>query len=413
MVARNPHIKKFQAPYLFSEINKRKNALLQKENDAKIINLSIGDTTEPLPPHVANALSTAAKGLGTQKGYTGYGPVKGIFELRESIAKTLYKGCVDSEEIFISDGAKCDLGRLQVFFGSKSSIAVQDPTYPAYADISVIMGQTKNYNPSTDKYDGLVYMPCGPENDFFPDLDSLPRTDLIIFCSPNNPTGATATREQLETLVAFAKKNKSIIIFDTAYASFIQDDALPKTIYEIDGAKQVAIEVGSFSKLAGFTGVRLGWTIIPKELLFDDGSSVHRDWSRMRIAYFCTASNIAQEGGVCVLDATGISEIQKLTSHYLENAQILRKTFENLGIKTYGGDNTPYLWVDFRPWKSWDIFEAILNKTHITSSPGSGFGPSGEGFLRFSAFGSREDIQEASSRLKKILQENLVAFAKP
>lgn len=400
MVARNPQFNKLKAGYLFPEIAKRKNALQEKQPEAHIISLSIGDTTEPLPPYITARLVEGVTKLGTKEGYEGYGPAHGQSTLREKIAGTFYQNQISPDEVFISDGAKCDLGRLQVLFGKNASIAVQDPAYPAYVDISVIMGQTGDFNGQKDGYDGLVYMSCSAENNFFPNLDDLPRTDIIIFCSPNNPTGAVATREQLEALVKFAKKNKSILIYDTAYAPFQQDPSLPKTIYEIEGAHEVAIEVGSFSKLAGFTGVRLGWTIVPKQLCFDDGTSVHQDWARLHTTYFNAASNIAQEGGVAILEDEGYKEVLGLVDYYMENAQILKKAFESHGFKVYGGENAPYLWVDFRPRKSWDAFEEILNSAHVVPSPGSGFGPAGEGFLRFSAFGSRADIHEAVSRLE-------------
>ena len=308
--------------------------------------------------------------------------------LREKIATTIYRDLIKPEEIFVSDGAKCDLGRLQMLFGHDISIAVQDPSYPVYIDGSLIQGVKK-----------IVSLPCTPENQFFPDLASAPRTDLIYFCSPNNPTGAIVTRSQLEELVKFAERNRSIIIFDSAYANYIQDPSLPKSIYEIEGAKKVAIEISSFSKLAGFTGVRLGWTVVPEELLYDDGVSVKADWNRLTSTIFNGASNIAQAGGCAVLDEQGFKEALEITKFYLENAKIIKATLESLGYEVFGGVNAPYLWVRFKGKKSWDVFQQFLEQHHIVTTPGAGFGPAGEGFVRFTAFGHRENILEAVSRL--------------
>lgn len=311
--------------------------------------------------------------------------------LREQIASKIYGNSVGNEEIFISDGAKCDLGRLQMLFGGDISIAVQDPAYPVYIEGSQMQGVKE-----------IVFMTCCSENHFFPHLTTLPRTDLIYFCSPNNPTGAVATRDQLKALVQKARSNRSIIIFDSAYAHYIQEPDLPKSIYEIEGAKEVAIEINSFSKIAGFTGVRLGWTVIPKELKYDDGSSVKTDWNRLTSTIFNGASNIAQAGGYAVLDREGWKEVAKLTKFYLENAFILKKALEGLGYMVFGGINAPYLWVHFAGQNSWAVFQKFLNEYHLVTTPGLGFGPAGEEYLRFSAFGSRENILKAAARLKKI-----------
>lgn len=377
-----------KAGYLFPEINQKKKDFLAKNPKASLISLGIGDTTEPISHSIASSLSEASLKLKTTDGYSGYGPEQGERHLREKIAKTLYKDLVNYDEVFISDGAKCDLGRLQMLFGSDVSIAVQDPAYPVYVEGSMIQGVKT-----------IVPMPCKPENHFFPDLKATPRTDLIYFCSPNNPTGAAATKEQLKELVSFAKANKSIIIFDSAYASYISDPSLPKSIYEIPGAKEVAIEISSFSKLAGFTGIRLGWTIIPEELKYDDGASLKTDWNRLTCTVFNGASNIAQAGGVAALD--GLEEISSLSRYYLENAKVLKKAFEDLGHEVFGGVNAPYLWVRFKGRKSWDVFEEFLNRYHIVTTPGSGFGNAGEGFLRLTAFGQKKDVLEAVARLTK------------
>lgn len=402
MVKRNPHFAKLQAGYLFPEINKRKRALLERQPNAQLINLGIGDTTLPLNTHISHRLQLYAKALSTSEGYSGYGPEQGQPELRRKIAEVLYHQKVQPEEIFISDGAKCDIGRMQTLFGAQASIAVQDPAYPVYVDTSVIMGQTATYNHSTNTYPGIAYMPCTPENNFFPNLDAVPRTDLIYFCSPNNPTGAVATRAQLRDLVAFAKKNRSIILFDSAYASYIRDPELPRSIYEIEGAHEVAIELGSFSKLAGFTGLRLSWSVIPHTVLFEDGTPVRKDWERIHTTCFNGASNIVQQGGLAVLDKEGLAAVQQMADTYMESAQIIRSSLQKMGIPTYGGDNAPYIWAYFGK-NSWETFEEILEKAHVVTTPGSGFGATGEGFLRLSAFAPRALIEEGMQRIKQTL----------
>lgn len=388
MVKRNQNFGQLKATYLFPEINQRKKKFLVEHPEVHLISLGIGDTTEPLPPSIAEALRESAQKLGTRAGYTGYGPEQGVKELREKIAAVMYHHAVTPDEVFISDGAKCDIGRLQLLFGPTCSIAVQDPAYPVYVEGSLLSGVKH-----------IHYMPCNPENDFFPDLTKVPRTDLIYFCSPNNPTGAAATRDQLSRLVEFAKANQSIILFDSAYANYIQNESYPRSIYEIPGAKEVAIEISSFSKIAGFTGVRLGWTVVPDALRFEDGSSVRADWNRLTSTIFNGASNIAQSGGIAVLDHRGQEEIKALTNFYKENARLIRTTLKSLGYEVYGGDNAPYVWVKFNFRKSWDIFQDFLEKFHIVTTPGSGFGPEGEGFIRISAFNSRANIHEALARI--------------
>lgn len=386
---RNPNLTRLKANYLFPEINLRKRQFLAMNPEASLISLGIGDTTEPIPQSITNTLADISLGLGTLERYSGYGPEQGIKVLREKIASKIYSNLVQSEEVFISDGAKCDLGRLQYLFGKDVSIAVQDPAYPVYIEGSVIQG-----------VQDIISMPCNPENKFFPDLSNLPRTDIIYFCSPNNPTGAVATKSQLENLVKFALANRSILIFDSAYANYIQDPSLPKSIYEIEDAKKVAIEVGSFSKIAGFTGVRLGWTVVPDELKYDDGGSVKGDWNRVTSTIFNGASNIAQAGGCSVLEDRGLQEVSTLTKYYLENARIIKETLEGLGYDVFGGVNAPYLWVRFKGQNSWDVFQRLLEQYHIVTTPGAGFGPEGNEYVRFTAFGHRQNILQAVARLK-------------
>ncbi|MBN1439438.1 MAG: LL-diaminopimelate aminotransferase [Anaerolineales bacterium] len=407
MVKRNPNIAKLPAGYLFPEIGRRRRALLEKHPDAKVISLGIGNTTEPLTPHIAAGLRDAAVRLGTPEGYSGYDDdPRGqalLQNLKAKISEKWYRGRIAPEEIYISDGAKCDCSRLQILFGAGVSIAVQDPAYPVYVDGSVMIGATGAHDPDRGQFEGLAYLPCTPDNGFFPDLSAAPRTDLIYFCSPNNPTGAVSTREQLKRLVDFAKRNGSIVIFDAAYAAYIRDDRLPRSVFEIEAAREVALEVNSFSKSIGFTGVRLGWTAIPKELAFIDGTPVGKDWGRVTSTVFNGASNIAQYGGLAALDDEGLAEMRGTVGYYMENARIIKAGLTGLGWKSYGGVDSPYVWAEFPGRKSWDVFTEILEKAHVVTTPGSGFGPAGEGFLRFSAFGHRADVEEAVARLKERL----------
>ena len=399
-VDRNPHLAKLQAGYLFPEIGKRRNAFLADNPDANIISLGIGDTTMPVPEHILGGLKHGAAKLGTKEGYSGYGPEAGIASLRTKIAENLYDGKIDPDEVWVSDGSKCDIGRLQMMFGSDTTTAVQDPSYPVYVDTSVMMGQTGVMDQGKKQYANIVYMQCNPSNDFFPDLKNTPRADVIYFCSPNNPTGAAASRAQLTELVEWANANGSIIVFDAAYAPFIRSDDVPKSILEIPGARTCAIEVNSFSKYAGFTGVRLGWTVIPKELKFADGTPVGGDYNRIMSTCFNGASNIVQQGALAALDKEGLAEIKVLINYYMENAALLRKTMEDIGLKVHGGTDAPYVFVDLEGKSSWDMFSKILEEAQVVTIPGAGFGPGGEGFLRLSAFAPREACIEACERLR-------------
>jgi LL-diaminopimelate aminotransferase len=404
MVKRNPNMAKLQSGYLFPEIARRKNEFLAKNPKAMIISLGIGDTTQPITPHIAKGMSDEVSKLRTKKSYTGYGAEQGLEELRDKIAEKLYKGMIEGDEVFVSDGAKPDTARLQVLFGSNAAIAVQDPSYPVYVDSSVIMGQTGNFNPKKSQFEGIEYMECNPQNGFFPDLKKTKRTDIIFFCNPNNPTGAAVTKEQLKQLVEFAIKNNSILVYDSAYSQFISDKNLPKSIYEIEGAKKAAIEISSFSKPIGFTGVRLGWTVIPKELKFEDGCLVNKDWNRITTTLFNGASNIAQYGALSALDEKGMKEMRQTIGYYLENAGIIRASMQKLGYEVYGGKHAPYLWVKIPNKTSWEAFEEFLVKAHILTTPGVGFGPSGEGFLRLSSLGDREDVKEAVKRIERLMK---------
>ncbi len=406
MIKRNPGFANLTAGYLFPEIARRRREYLAAHPEAKLISLGIGNTTEPLTPHVDAGLVDYAKRLSTKEGYAGYGDEQGLTALRERIAAVFYGGKIAADEVFVSDGAKCDIGRLQLLFGRDVEVAVQDPSYPVYVDGTVIIGAAGSYSDGKKGghagYAGIRYLPCTEANGYFPDLKDLPENGLVYFCSPNNPTGAVATKAQLAALVEAAFKKGSIIIYDAAYAEFIRDPSLPKSIFEIDGARECAIEVNSFSKPIGFTGVRLGWTIVPKELKYADGVSINGDWNRVCTTVFNGASNIAQYGGLASLEPEGLKEMRSLTDFYLGNAKLIRAALEKLGVSCIGGDNAPYIWARFPGRASWDVFAEILDKCHVVTTPGSGFGPAGESFIRFSAFGHREDVVEACGRLDRL-----------
>lgn len=383
---RNQSFDKLSPSYLFPEVARRVREFRLRNKDAKLLHLGVGDTSLPLPKLIAGSLSSKAANLGTPSGYSGYGPEEGERALREKIASTLYTS-ISADEVTISDGANCDISRLQVLFGRGLKVAVPDPTYPVYLDSTRLMEE-----------ENLVFLPIGPENNFFPDLDRTPPVDLIFFCSPNNPTGTASSYAELKKLVAFAKAHRAIIIFDAAYSAFVTDPNTPRSIYDIEGAKEVAIEVGSFSKRVGFSGVRLGWTVVPKELCYDDGKQVLPDWMRIVTTLFNGASNIAQAGGLSALSPEGLKETELLISYYLENARLLKQGLQNIGYTVYGGEQIPYLWVDCKT-ESWSLFDLLLNEKQIVTTPGSGYGKAGEGFLRFSAFGKRQDLIEAIERL--------------
>ena len=399
MLNRNPYIANLKAGYLFPEIAKRRREFAAAHPDAKIISLGVGNTTEPIMPHTNAGLTEGAQRLATADGYSGYQD-EGLEALRRKISDVYYGGKFSIDEIFISDGAKCDIGRLQALFGAGAKAAVQDPSYPVYVDGSVLAGAAGGWE--GNGYAGISYLPCKAENNFFPDLSLIPPGSLVYFCSPNNPTGVTADHSQLTELVKTALEKKCLIIFDAAYSEYIRNNELPKSIYEIKNAKSCAIEVQSFSKSAGFTGVRLGWSVVPKELKYASGESINGDWSRICATIFNGASNIAQAGGLAALDNEGLKEIRRLTDYYLGNAKLIKHVLGKRGIQSAGGDNAPYIWAHFPGRDSWEVFSEILEKCHIICTPGSGFGPSGQSYVRFSAFGRQADIEEACHRLERL-----------
>lgn len=402
MSKRNPNLAKLHSSYLFPEIQRRKQAFLQEHPEVSLIDLSIGDTSQPLVPAVVESLIQGASRLGTAEGYEGYGPSWGHSALREKVAEKIYKEKIDPSSIFLNDGAKCDLARLQHLFDQGVRVAVQDPAYPVYVDDTVLMGRTGEFLEQMQQYEGIVYLPCRQDNHFFPDLAPLEGVDLIYFCSPNNPTGAVATHDQLRALVHRAKEVQALILFDTAYSPFIQDPTLPTSIYEIEGADEVAIEIGSFSKLAGFTGLRLGWTVVPPKLRFKGGEAVQPDWIRLTQTLFGGPSNLVQWGAEGLFTDAGAAETESLVTYYRRNATLLKNALKQIGWSVYGGKHAPYLWVPTPGRSSWEAFDHFLKEAHVVCTPGCGFGPSGEGFVRFSAMGHHRDMLEAVHRLERV-----------
>jgi LL-diaminopimelate aminotransferase len=405
MATINDNYLKLKAGYLFPEIARRVNAFAQANPDAKIIRLGIGDVTEPLPEACRTAMIKAVEDMGDRASFRGYGPEQGFEWLREAIAKNDFqsRGCaIDASEIFVSDGSKCDCGNILDIFGDNNSIAVTDPVYPVYVDTNVMAGHTGDAN-AEGEYGGLVYLPITADNHFTAQIPTQ-KVDLIYLCFPNNPTGATATREHLQAWVDYAKANGSIIFFDAAYEAFITDPSLPHSIYEIDGARDCAIEFRSFSKNAGFTGTRCAFTVVPKTLTAKaaDGSDVElwKLWNRRQSTKFNGVSYIVQRGAEAVYSPEGKAQTRSLIEFYMENAKIIREQLTAAGIQVYGGENAPYVWVKTpNGLSSWDFFDKLLQTCNVVGTPGSGFGAAGEGYFRISAFNSRENVEEAMRRI--------------
>ncbi|MGI6459163.1 MAG: LL-diaminopimelate aminotransferase [Candidatus Hydrogenedentales bacterium] len=405
MATINQNYGKLEAGYLFPEIGRRTREFLAAHPDASVMRLGIGNTTEPLPPSIIGGLQRGVDHLAKAETYTGYGDEQGNIELREALAARYagYGVALEPDEFFVSDGAKPDSANIQSIFDTDNVVAVQDPAYPVYVDSNVIAGRTGRA--LNGQYEGFLYMPCTRENGFFPELPTQ-KADLIYICSPNNPTGTVATQEQLAGFVSYALKHKAVLIFDAAYAAFIADPALPRTIYEIDGARDCAIEINSFSKEAGFTGVRLGWSVVPKTLVCENGDpgTLHRLWFRRQTTMFNGASNIVQEGGLAVLSEAGQRECRAIIDYYMANAKVIREGLESIGLDVFGGVNAPYIWMATpEGMPSWEFFDKLLREAHVVGTPGSGFGPSGEGYFRLSAFGHADDVKRAV----RSIQENL------
>ncbi|PLZ11838.1 LL-diaminopimelate aminotransferase [Fischerella thermalis] len=405
MATINDNYLKLKAGYLFPEIARRVNAFAEANPDAKIIRLGIGDVTEPLPEACRTAMIKAVEEMGDRATFKGYGPEQGYAWLREKIATHDFqaRGCeIDPSEIFVSDGSKCDTGNILEIFGKNNTIAVTDPVYPVYVDTNVMAGNTGNSN-DKGEYEGLVYLPITAENNFTATIPSQ-KVDLIYLCFPNNPTGAVATKEHLKAWVDYAKDHGSIIFFDAAYEAYITDPEIPHSIYEIEGARDCAIEFRSFSKNAGFTGTRCALTVVPKNLTAKaaDGSDVElwKLWNRRQSTKFNGVSYIVQRGAEAVYSQEGQAQTKALISFYLENAKIIREQLTAAGLAVYGGVNAPYVWVKTpNGLSSWDFFDKLLHSCNVVGTPGSGFGAAGEGYFRISAFNSRENVEEAMKRI--------------
>ncbi len=406
MATINEHYLKLKAGYLFPEIARRVNAFAQQHAEAKIIKLGIGDVTEPLPPAIVKAMHSAVDEMANRETFHGYGPEQGYAFLREKIVEHDYKprGCaVEADEVFVSDGSKCDTANILDILGPGNTIAMTDPVYPVYVDTNVMAGHTGVAN-ERGEYGGLVYLSATAENDFTPDLPTK-KIDVVYLCYPNNPTGAVASKDTLTRWVRYAQEHGALILFDAAYEAFITDAAIPHSIYEIDGARDVAIEFRSFSKNAGFTGTRCAYTVVPKSVTGVDGSgqavALHKLWSRRQSTKFNGVSYIVQRGAEAVYSDAGRKQTRELVSFYLANAKIVRDTLSSLGFDVYGGVNAPYVWLKTPGgMSSWTFFDKLLGETHIVGTPGSGFGASGEGYFRISAFNSRANIDEAMTRIK-------------
>lgn len=402
----NENYLKLKASYLFSDIAKRVAAYQSSNPDKSIIKLGIGDVTEPLPEACREAFHAAVDEMGTREGFRGYPPERGYPFILEAIAKHDFQARgadISADEIFLSDGAKCDSGNIQEIFSTSAAIAVTDPVYPVYVDTNVMAGRSSG---NVDgRYQDFVYLDCTPENGYVPELPKQ-SVDLVYLCYPNNPTGATATREQLADWVGFAKENDAILLFDAAYEAFVRDDSIPRSIFEIEGAKEVAIEFRSFSKNAGFTGTRCAYTVVPKDLKAKDSKgnlhSVHALWLRRHATKFNGVSYPVQRAAAAVYSDAGKQQVKALTDFYLENAKLARSAMEDLGFACVGGDNSPYIWVNAeRP--SWDFFDLLLNQAGVVTTPGAGFGQCGEGHIRISAFNSRQNVEKAMARIKEAL----------
>jgi LL-diaminopimelate aminotransferase len=405
MATINDNYLKLKAGYLFPEIARRVNAFAEAHPDAKIIRLGIGDVTEPLPEACRTAMIKAVEEMGDRSTFKGYGPEQGYAWLREKIAAQDFQARgadIDASEIFISDGSKCDTGNILDIFGDNNIIAVTDPVYPVYVDTNVMAGHTGAAN-DKGEFAGFVYLPVTAENNFTAEIPTH-KVDLIYLCFPNNPTGATASKEHLQAWVDYAKANNSIIFFDAAYESYITDPSIPHSIYEIPGARDVAIEFRSFSKNAGFTGTRCALTVVPKTLTAKaaDGSDVElwKLWNRRQSTKFNGVSYIIQRGAEAVYSPEGQAQVEALVSFYLENAKIIREQLTAAGLAVYGGVNAPYVWVKTpNGLSSWDFFDKLLHTVNVVGTPGSGFGAAGEGYFRISAFNSRENVEAAMQRI--------------
>lgn len=408
MILVNENFLKLKAGYLFPEIGRRVSAFQEQNPEAAIIKLGIGDVTEPLAPAVVEAMHRAVDEMGTHAGLRGYGPEQGYPFLRETIAENDFQSRgadITADEIFISDGAKCDTGNLQEIFGQDNVVAVTDPVYPVYVDTNVMAGRSGQAD-EQGRYGGIVYMPCTTENGFVPELPAEP-VDIIYLCYPNNPTGAVAGEDQLQKWVDYALENQAIILYDAAYEAFIRDDSIPHSIYEIENARKVAIEFRSFSKTAGFTGVRCAFTIVPKEVTAytkdKEAVALHPIWNRRHSTKFNGVSYVTQKGAAAVYTPEGKQQIRQTIELYMANADTMRKELTADGYQVFGGKNAPYIWLKTpNGVDSWSFFDTLLTKAHVVGTPGAGFGAAGEGYFRLSAFNNPDNVKEAMQRIAKL-----------
>lgn len=404
----NENYLKLKAGYLFPEIGRRVREFQKNHPEAKVIKMGIGDVTLPLSPSIVKAFHEAVDEMSKKDTFKGYGPEQGYKFLREAIAVNEYqkRGInIKADEIYISDGSKCDTGNILEIFGNDNIIAVQDPVYPVYVDSSVMGGRTGVLG-EDGYYENLIYMPCTAANGFIPQLPKQ-KVDIIFLCYPNNPTGTTLTRKELKKWVDYALSNKSVILYDAAYEAYISNPEIPHSIFEIEGAREVAIEFRSFSKTAGFTGTRCAYSVLPENLVAytheGEAKSLHSLWLRRHTTKFNGVSYPVQRAGAAMYSPEGRKEIKEIIAYYLENAHIMRESLMKIGFQVFGGVNAPYVWVTTgKGIKSWNLFDKILHEAHVVGTPGSGFGPSGEGYFRFSAFASRENVLQAMQRLEKL-----------
>lgn len=406
MIRINEHYLKLQSSYLFSNIAKRIAAFQAQNPEMEIIRLGIGDVTRALPAACIEAFHRAVDEMARDSSFRGYGPEQGYEFLRQKIARHDFQdrgADIDADEIFVSDGAKCDTGNFQEIFATDIRVAVPDPVYPVYVDTNVMAGRTGNY--LQGRYEGMIYLECTAANDYVPDLPAQ-TVDLIYLCFPNNPTGATISRQKLQQWVDYARRNKAIILFDAAYESFIRDDALPRSIYEVDGARDIAIEFRSLSKTAGFTGTRCAYTVVPKTCMAYTSTGetrpLHELWNRRHTTKFNSVSYPVQRAAEAVYTTQGQAQTRELVNYYLNNADYIRRSIGKLGFDCVGGKNSPYIWVNGRR-DSWEFFDLLLNKAGVVCTPGAGFGKCGEGYIRISAFNSFENVQKAMQRIQNAI----------
>ena len=405
MVHVNENFCKLPGSYLFSEIGRRVARFSGEHPEAELIRLGIGDVTRPLVPAVVEAMERAAAEMGTPEGFHGYGPEQGYDFLRQAIARHDYRArgvAVEAEEIFVSDGAKSDCGNMGDIFSLDNVVAVCDPVYPVYVDSNAMAGRAGEYDPASGKWSRLVYLPCVKENGFVPAIPE-GRADMVYLCFPNNPTGAMATRAQLKAWVDWANANGSVLLYDSAYEAFISQPELPHSIFEIEGARTCAIEFRSFSKTAGFTGTRCAYTVVPKELV-RDGVSLNSLWNRRQTTKFNGVPYVVQRGAQAVYTPAGQEQVRQTIAYYQRNAQVIREGLARAGLEVYGGVNAPYIWVATpQGMGSWDFFDLLLRQAHVVTTPGAGFGPSGEGYIRVTAFGRAGQAAQAGGRIQTVL----------